>query len=67
MLLFSTGYTFKQQIWQINGFGLDSLSADSQVNLTFYVQVCRNFRIPPQGCTDVGAAYIVSLIDLLGE
>ena len=59
-----TGYKFQQQVWQINGFGYDSLSADTQVNLTLYVQVCRNFPTPPPGCSDVGAAYIVSVTHL---
>lgn len=58
---FRAGYTFQQRVWQINGFGLDSLVADEQVNLTLHVQVCRNFAPPPPGCEDVGALYIVSI------
>ncbi|KAL4230334.1 hypothetical protein ACF0H5_010717 [Mactra antiquata] len=50
-------YKFSQQVWDISGFSLDSLAADSQVNLTFYLQVCRNIPSPPSGCEDVGAVY----------
>lgn len=39
---------------------MDSLVADSQVNVTFYVQVCQNIKFPPPGCKDVGAAYSVT-------
>ncbi|XP_045203895.2 uncharacterized protein LOC123556895 [Mercenaria mercenaria] len=53
-------YKFSQQIWSVNGFSLDSLVADTQVNVTFYLQVCRNIVIPPTGCTDVGAIYAVT-------
>ncbi|XP_052791864.1 uncharacterized protein LOC128226009 [Mya arenaria] len=53
-------YMFKQQIWEIGGFSLDSLVADTQVNATFYVQVCQNILTPPPTCKDVGAIYSIT-------
>ncbi|KAH3842097.1 uncharacterized protein LOC127876061 [Dreissena polymorpha] len=53
-------YMFSQQVWQIGDYSLDSLVADTQVNVTFYLQVCSNILAPPTGCTDPGAAYSVT-------
>ncbi|KAL3847433.1 hypothetical protein ACJMK2_018342 [Sinanodonta woodiana] len=53
-------YKWTQSIWSIGGNSLDSLSADTQMNVTFYLQVCKNLATPPPPCKDVGFAYSVT-------
>jgi len=56
-------YMWTQQVWNIHGFGLDSLSADDQVNVTFQLQVCNNIQttLLPGKCNDTGAVYSVRI------